>query len=360
MWMILFLALPLAGAAYVFWHVWQVLPFGTWGKTAAVVLGVFALLAMFANFTRLRGMLPLNAASALYEIGNSTLILLLYLAIIFIVLDLGRLLHLMPRSVVCNSGITSLSILVVMTAIFVYGNLNYHDKVRKELTLTTNKPLSRPLKIVMLSDLHLGYHNRRAEFARWVDLINREKADIILIAGDIIDISLQPLQEEEIWREALRLNAPVYACMGNHDYYSGQTEAELFCRQADIHLLRDSVATVGDVCIIGRDDRTNPHRQNLRALARNADRSKYTILLDHQPFNLHQTAQAGIDFQFSGHTHYGQVWPLSWITQAIYECAYGTYQDGNTRYYVSSGMGIWGGKFRIGTRSEYIVATLKR
>ena len=84
----------------------------------------------------------------------------------------------------------------------------------------------------------------------------------------------------------------------------------------------------------------------------------YTIVLDHQPYHLEEAEAAGIDFQLSGHTHRGQVWPISWITDAIYECSWGEHQRGSTRYYISSGLGIWGGKFRIGTQSEYIVATL--
>ena len=89
-----------------------------------------------------------------------------------------------------------------------------------------------------------------------------------------------------------------------------------------------------------------------------ADRSKFTILLDHQPYHLEQAERQKIDFQFSGHTHHGQVWPISWITESIYECAFGSHQRGQTHYYVSSGIGIWGGKFRIGTRSEYVVVTI--
>jgi hypothetical protein len=52
------------------------------------------------------------------------------------------------------------------------------------------------------------------------------------------------------------------------------------------------------------------------------------------------------------------VWPISWITDAVYEDAFGPLQKSGTQYYVSSGIGIWGGKFRIGTRSEYIVGRL--
>ena len=84
------------------------------------------------------------------------------------------------------------------------------------------------------------------------------------------------------------------------------------------------------------------------------------ILADIRPsiYHLEDAEQNGVDFQLSGHTHYGQVWPISWITDYVYECSFGEHQRGNTRYYVSSGLGIWGGKFRIGTRSEYVVVII--
>lgn len=105
--------------------------------------------------------------------------------------------------------------------------------------------------------------------------------------------------------------------------------------------------------IIGRDDRTNPDRKPLSAYA--GSLQGFTILLDHQPYHLEEAEEAGIDFQFSGHTHHGQIWPVSWATDLIYEKAWGHHTRGRTRYYVSSGLGIWGAKIRIGSRSEYLV-----
>ena len=126
------------------------------------------------------------------------------------------------------------------------------------------------------------------------------------------------------------------------------------------HLLRDQSAEIdGAIVVIGRDDRTNLRRKSVRELVAQVDTSKFVILLDHQPYNLGLAEEAGIDFQLSGHTHRGQVWPISWITDAIYECSWGSHRRGNTQYYVSSGLGIWGGKFRIGTQSEYVVGEVK-
>lgn len=357
--MIIFMLLPLLGNVYVLWHVWRILPLPIWAKVLVITLMVFAFLLLFVGFSR-HTQLSMPLATVVYEIGTSWLIILLYLFMAFLLLDIGCCAHLVPPTFLKNSWAGTLTVTGAMLIIFIYGNIHYHHKVRQPLTLTTEKTLARQMKVVMLSDLHLGYHNRRSELAKWVNKINEEKADLILIAGDIIDKNIQPLEEQEMEKEFLRLNAPVVACLGNHEYYGGESNALLFYKKADITLLRDSVITVGNLCIIGREDRSHPQRKTLSELMNGIDRTKYLIVLDHQPFQLEEAEQNGIDFQLSGHTHHGQVWPISWITERIYECAFGEWQLENTRYYVTSGMGIWGGKFRIGTRSEYVVAEITR
>ena len=361
-WMIAFLLLPLAGMAYIGWHVWCLLPLGWIWKVLALALMAGSFLLLFLNMGRRFDNLPLGVASALYEVGTSSIFVMLYMVLVFLVLDLGRLVHLVSRTLLYNNWWTFGSIAVFLFFLFLYGNLHYKDKYRQALTVESEK-VTKPVKLVMMSDLHLGYHNRRAEFHRWIDMINAEQPDLILIAGDIIDGSMRPLLEEDMAEEFRRLKAPVYACLGNHEFYAGEADAQRFYYDAGIHLLQDESACVGDLCIIGRDDRTNMRRQSVKALATEAStrqKGKYTILLDHQPYHLEQAERAGIDFQLSGHTHYGQVWPISWITDAIYECAFGSHKRGHTDYYVSSGLGIWGGKFRIGTRSEYVVLNIER
>ena len=376
MWMLLFLLLPLMGMAYVGWHVWTLVPLSRLMRTVIIVIGVASFLLMFVNFSRASERLPLSLARLCYDIGNSSIFILLYLTLIFLVLDLGRLLHLVPKEWLHQNLYTTATIAIGLFVLFLLGNIHYRHKVRETLELTTTKPMAKPMRIVMMSDLHLGYHNPRKEFARWVEMINSEKPDVVLIAGDIIDKSIRPLIEEDMAGEFRRIEAPVYACLGNHEYYAGEPLAQQFYRDAGINLLRDTCATVGDLLIIGRDDRTNPHRKALGKIVGETDslltalrqtkgegktrNELFTILLDHQPHHLEQAERAGIDFQLSGHTHRGQVWPISWITDHVYECSWGQWQRGDTRYYVSSGIGIWGGKFRIGTQSEYVVAEIKR
>ena len=358
MWMLVFLLLPVLGFVYVGWHVWTLLPLSAVGRSVVVAVLVLSFLSIFLNFGRYIDRMPMWLARCTYDVGNSSIFILLYLTMIFLVLDVLRLLRVVPGAWLHDNFPLSACITCFLFVVFLLGNMHYQNKAREELHLTTTKPLLKPLKLVLLSDLHLGYHNPRKELSRWVDMINAEHPDLVLIAGDIIDMSMRPLVEENMAEEMRRIEAPVYACLGNHEYYSGEPEAQRFYEESQIHLLRDTAEAVSGITIIGRDDRTNLQRKDVARLAREADMSRYTILLDHQPYHLERTEKAGIDFQFSGHTHYGQAWPVSWITNAVYECAFGSHQRGHTRYYVSSGMGIWGGKFRIGTRSEYVVATL--
>lgn len=337
------------------WCFWRIIPLPVGGKWTFTALYVALFLVIFPHFM-LGDRMPMGLAVATYEIGTSWMIFFLYALIVFTVLSLGRLVCLVPASFLKDSLAGTCTVLGILAVLLVYGGFHYHHKYREPIDIQTEKPLSKPLTIVLASDLHAGYHNRKAELARWVDLINAEKPDLVLFAGDIVDGSLRPVREGRYAEEFRRLEAPVYACLGNHEYIAGENGSESFYADAGIRLLRDAVADTCGIRIVGRDDRSNRHRAALSDLVP-AD-SLFTVLLDHQPYHLEEAEAAGVDFQFSGHTHHGQIWPGNWITDAMYEKAFGPHRRGATRYYVSSGLGIWGGKFRIGTRSEYIVLTL--
>jgi len=360
LWALAFILLPLAGQIYVTWHVWQMFP-TLLLKILGVTLTTLCFLLIFAAFLLKVDKMPMWASVTVYETGFSWIFILLYAVILFLVLDILRLTGVLPKTFLVDSWHGSAFVFLLMTGLFVCGYRHYMHKVRTEMTVRTDKPLARPLRVVLMSDLHVGYANRKGELQRWIRLVNEEHPDLVLIGGDIIDGSIRALKEQDIATEFRRLEAPVYACLGNHEYYAGMKESVAFYREAGIRLLRDEAVTVNGIRIVGRDDRTNGQRKSLSVLLpTGAADSLFTILLDHQPYHLEEAQAAGVDFQLSGHTHYGQVWPVSWIEDAMYEDAYGPLTKGATRYYVTSGIGIWGGKFRIGTRSEYMVLTITR
>lgn len=351
--------LLLVAQAYVSWRTFKILPFPSWGKWVAVCVMLLALLALVVRFTRqFQGVSNLWVDTILYDVGTSWLVALLYLTLAFAFLDLLTLLHIVPQDANTRSCVASLIVFGGVFALLTFGYFNYNSKKRVELKLTTPKSIPRPLKLVMISDVHLGYHIGKAEFSQWVDKINAENPDMIIIAGDIVDISVSPINEQHLEEEFHKFKAPVYACYGNHEYFSGIDEANQFYKKAGIHLLKDDAAEVKGINIVGRDDRMNGRRATLHSLMQSVDTSKFTILIDHQPYHLEQAEREKVDFQFSGHTHQGQVFPISLITGAIYEKDHGYLRRGATQYYVSSGIGIWGGKFRIGTCSEYLVVNL--
>ena len=343
-------ALILTLAGYVCWHLWRITPQG-W-KLAVVGVFILWMASLFVGYA-FNDRIPIKAASVLYEVGNTWLIAFLYLLLIFLVADLATVCHLIPKSFLKGSAAGLGTVVSLVAVILTLGGIHYHHKYREELSITTSKPLEKPLTIVLASDLHIGYHNRKPELARWVDLINAENPDLVLFGGDVIDLSLRPVTEGHYSEEFHRVEAPMMAVLGNHEFYSNVERAEQFFKDAGILLLRDSVAHFKGVDVIGRNDRTSPERADLANLSNGLE--GFTIMLDHQPYHLEEAESAGVDYQFSGHTHRGQVWPLSWITDAMYEKAWGHHQRGNTQYYVSSGLGIWGAKIRVGTRSEYLV-----
>ena len=344
-------------SAYVTWHLWRITPGGWPVKLTVAGLFLFWMALAFIGFG-LTEKVPVKVATVLYEAGHPWMIAFLYLSILFLAADVARLCRLIPGSLLKDSGSGLLAALGIVAAVMIAGSFHYTHKYREELTVKTLKPLEKPLTIVLASDLHLGYHNRRAELARWIDLFNAEKPDLVLIAGDIVDRSLRPVLKGGYAEEFKRLAAPVYTILGNHEYYSDEEASVRFFENSGITLLRDEAAIVGGIQIIGRDDRTNRRRKSLKELADST--SLFTILLDHQPFNLEEAEAEGVDFQFSGHTHRGQVWPISLVTDKMYEKSWGHHSRGSTRYYVSSGLGIWGPKIRVGTRSEYLVLHLER
>lgn len=361
---VLFALTALGANVYVFYRLIQMIPAHNILRIVVMITGILLIAGLIASLAA-RDFLPEVLIAPMYRICTAYFFIFIYFLMFFILVDILKLTHLLPieRWMTQNwwgFGFT----IVLMTGIFTAGYIKYLHKERIELNLQINKPGlgSSPLKIVAVSDLHLGYTIGRAELEGWVKMINNEKPDIILIAGDIIDHTVVPLidqQMEDVLKQ-LKSTYGTYAIMGNHEYISTAPKSIEFIEKANITLLKDSVSLINNqFYVVGRDDRTNTHRKPLSELVETLDHSKPIILLDHQPYHLEEAEETGVDLQFSGHTHYGQVWPISWITRAIYEQAHGYLKKSDTHYYVSSGIGIWGGKFRIGTQSEYAIIYLK-
>lgn len=328
--------------------------------------GVVAALMSFSViiFYAIGKRIPVYLASYLYKIGTGWLMLSIYAFMLCLVFDIGWVINQFTSQsdlfIYDHHSPARGSLLILLTLVIaLIGHFTYLKKKRREIIIKVDKKLPKELRFVLLTDLHLGYAIEQKELMKWVKRVNAEQADAVLIAGDVIDVSLIPLQYyklDEVLRE-FKSEYGTYACLGNHEYLAGVEGSINFLKSAGIHILRDEVVHIDSLGInlIGRDDKTNRHRKELGEIMKSVDHSQTNILLDHQPYLLEEAVKNKVDLQCSGHTHRGQMWPISWITDRIFENSHGYLKKEDTHIYVSSGVGIWGGRYRIGTVSEYIV-----
>jgi predicted MPP superfamily phosphohydrolase len=261
--------------------------------------------------------------------------------------------------------------IAIVAGIFAAGYFHFTHPVTITLNLKIAKRAALPatdhadpaaapntLHIAVAADLHLGDTIGPARLRDYVARINALKPDIILLPGDIIDRSVASLEEQDMGPELARLRAPlgVYAVLGNHEGYAGAERSTAFLEKWNIRVLRDEALEIagGAFCLAGRNDYSFANREPLDRLLASVDRARPIILMDHQPRDLDKPGAAGVDLQFSGHTHGGQIWPVTWIVRFLYEDAHGYLRKNNFQLYVTSGLGLWGFPARIGSSSEIV------
>jgi predicted MPP superfamily phosphohydrolase len=297
--------------------------------------------------------IPTSLGHALYHIGSGWLIFVLYMVVFLACTDLIKVFN---HSFRYGFQIA----LLLTTCLLLYGYINYQHTKKQVINLVFNKPLldGNRLKIVAISDLHLGFGSNINRLRKDIDQINAEKPDLILIAGDLIDNSIVPVIEQRLDKELNRLHARlgIYMTPGNHEYISGFDACRDFLQSTSIQLLRDSMMTLPcGLQIIGRDDYNNRNRLPASNWANLVDASKPIVIVDHQPQRLHEAQQIKADLQISGHTHNGQVIPIKFLTNYLFELSYGYQKKDQTHYYVTSGLALWGPPLRIGSECEIVV-----
>ena len=369
----IFIFLAVFGFAnfYVFIRGWQALPPGAGIRAVYAVLYWLIALSFIAGRV-IENILHSRFADILEWVGSFWIAALLYLFLAVFVLDalraVNHFLPFFPCAVTGNYArakcLTAYVVSGTVALVLLCGFINARFPRVNELDLFVNKQAGglKSLNIVMASDLHLGTITGRSWLASTVDKINDLSPDIVLLAGDVLDGETGPAVRKNLGDELKRIQARygVFAVMGNHEYFGGGEATSRYLGEQNITVLRDQSVKIDDsFYIIGREDRSanrrfGPPRKELKYLADGVDKRLPVILLDHQPFDLHEAAENGVDLQLSGHTHYGQLWPVNFVVRAIYELAWGYKRIGVTHYYVSDGAGTWGPPLRTGNRPEIV------
>ena len=241
----------------------------------------------------------------------------------------------------------------------------------------------KKLKIILLADLHLGYNIGCSQMKQMVMKVNQQSPDLIVVAGDIFDNEYDALDDPDqlvkIFRQ-LKSQYGVYAVYGNHDidekilagftFGSGREKKvsdprmDEFVKRAGMKLLRDeSVCIDQSFYLYGRPDaekvgRGISRRKTPKELVNGMDLKKPVIVLDHEPRQLEELNQAGVDIDLCGHTHDGQLFPGNITIHLFWKNPYGYRKVGNAHQIVTSGVGLFGPNMRVGTKAEIVVVNV--
>lgn len=233
------------------------------------------------------------------------------------------------------------------------------------------------LNVVLVADLHLGYNIGNWHMKQMVERINRQSPDIVLIAGDIFDNEYEALrnpEQLECTLSGIRSRYGVYACYGNHDIeepvLAGFTfskkgkkkesnpRMDEFVKKSGIQLLRDETVLIEDsFYLCGRADYERPGRgidtrKTPEEITEDLNREKPILVLDHEPRELQELADAGADVDLCGHTHDGQMFPGNLLIHLFWENPCGYLKKNQMHNIVTSGIGVFGPDMRVGTKSE--------
>ena len=262
---------------------------------------------------------------------------------------------------------------LLMTLVWLgVGWRNAHHVVRTTYDLTTSKRVPN-LRIVGFSDSHVGATFHWQEFETYVERMNAERPDVVVIMGDFVDDDTSKEDMEMCCKALGRLKTKygVFFVYGNHDegYWEnngrGYTLANLDrCLEASgVTILRDETMPItGDVGICGRLDKSRSQdRKSANELMKGRKGEEFVIVLDHEPNDYDDEAASGMDLVVSGHTHGGQFLGLGemGLLLGANDALYGYEKRKDTDFVVSSGIGDWAIKFKTGCIAEYIVINLK-
>jgi predicted MPP superfamily phosphohydrolase len=225
------------------------------------------------------------------------------------------------------------------------------------------------LKIVQISDVHIGPTLGHDWLAGIVARINALAPDAVVITGDLVDGSVEELRAHTAPLADLKAPLGVFFVTGNHEYYSGADAWIAELRRLGVRVLRNERVELRrgeDVLdLIGIDDATahqfgRGHGADLQRAIAGRDDGRESILLAHQPKQAAEAAGHGVGLVLSGHTHGGQIWPFTFLVRLQQPYNAGLYRDRDTQIYVSRGTGYWGPPMRLGAPAEITQLELVR
>ncbi|WP_227669180.1 metallophosphoesterase [Psychrobacter sp. NG25] len=269
----------------------------------------------------------------------------------------NKLLKFQPRPKLLRVFALTTYASIVSLAVF-----NAYSPVVHRLTVTTDKPMNKPMSIALVSDTHWSRWFGNHQIDKLVALVDAQNPDVVVIAGDIMHDTTIAYDNTNMHEHLSKLKAPlgVYATLGNHDYRGYDEAIAQAVEAAGIKALdNESVLLNDSVWLVGRSDDVDQTRLSADELLTQVDTDKPVVFLEHRPSMMEEIKELPVDLHLSGHTHGGQIFPLTILMNWFSPLNYGTKTIESTQFLVTSGYGIGAVPFRLGTRSEIWMITLQ-
>jgi uncharacterized protein len=256
-------------------------------------------------------------------------------------------------------GAVALSPLGVFTYGAAIGKERY-EIVERTIRLPRLSPRLAGLRIVQLTDIHVGNFMKQAKLEWYVRAVNELNPDLVALTGDFIGSSAHFIPACAAALEKLEARDGVFACLGNHDHWVGAQRVTEALQAAGVEVLRNEARRLSlrgaTLNVAGVDDPWRGHTDFDRALSM-SDPNAPTIMLCHQPDLFPAVVQRDIDLTLAGHYHGGQV-KLRFLgfeispAHLVSEFVEGLYAQGRCQLYVSRGIGITGPPVRLNASPE--------
>lgn len=299
----------------------------------------------------------------IFIVGSFWLAIMLYLLLSIAVTDLINLFFKISPT------LRGLASLILANTIIIYGVANATTIKVKEISIPI-AGLTKEIKAVHITDIHLGYFWGKKHLEKIVDKTIELNPDVIFNTGDFFD-NKSYFREKSYIREPLdKLTIPHYFVNGNHDEYAGIEEVVEMLKAAGVIVLQNEISYFGELQIIGLNDMLKDENsldmhpksgtETIKSVMSKLpiEENRPTIVLHHRPNGVEYMEAKNANLLLAGHTHGGQLFPITLMANAMFPYNKGLYKYGNMNIYVSTGLGTIFPLIRIGTNSEIILIRL--
>jgi len=254
----------------------------------------------------------------------------------------------------------SISAFIIVASLFVINLLaiyNFEKGIKIRTYDIESDKITKAYKILQVGDIQYGSVSQKY-MENVFELAAKQNPDMILFVGDLIDFDFY---KEEDFNFLQNISIPIYFINGNHEFYHGKDRIASYLDKLNhVKILNNERAAYNkEIDIIGIDYCTSENQLTNRLEKISLENDKFSILLYHEPKAVEIGVKKGFDLMLYGHTHGGQIFPLTQIVDLTYQYGNGFYRNDDTIIYTTTGAGLWGPKMRLGTENEIVVFNLK-